>query len=411
MKRLSKCLGIMVLAVTMTCGLYPNGLNLNGNGSKAIAMGGAFVGLADDYSAIFWNPAGLTQMKETQLAFFGTDVIPKGTYQLQLPQVTIDAKTANKMYPSGGIGFFKPLSSDIVVGVYAHVPSGLGAKWNGADLAALTQGAAFQWESFFGVFAFSPAIAIKLNEQFSLGAVLNIDYGMLKLKRPGLGQYDEDLKGLAVGATFGMLFKPSDQISFGVSFKTPVKATLSGDATMSGAGLVGLPTTDDAERKATLPMWLGAGLCVRPTEELTITADVQYTNWKKVKNIPVAYTNAGWKQFFEADADLQLRWKDAVQLRFGLEYWVSSAFALRGGFYTDPIVSPIDTHSILLPEHAYNWVTFGFGYKAGNISLDVAVEYGMGKDVTVSFAEAGDGMPGTYGVKIFVPNIALTIRL
>ena len=46
--------------------LSANGLNLNGVGSKAIAMGGAFIGQADDFSAIFWNPAGLTQMQGPQ---------------------------------------------------------------------------------------------------------------------------------------------------------------------------------------------------------------------------------------------------------------------------------------------------------------------------------------------------------
>jgi long-chain fatty acid transport protein len=394
----------------MSLGLYSNGVNLNGNGSKAIAMGGAFIGLADDYSAVFWNPAGLTQMKEANLAFFATNVIPKASYQLAA--LGIDAKSASKMYPTPGIGFFKPLSPNVVVGIYGYAPSGLGAKWNGPDLKVLSGGTAFQWESMLGVFALSPAIAFKLNEQFSFGVTLNLDYGMLKLKMPALGQYKENLNGIAFGATFGLLFKPNDAFSFGVSFKTPMKATLSGDAEMSGASLYGLPTKDDAERKVTWPMWFGAGLCIRPAEKLTITVDAQYTNWKKLKNIPITYTNVGWKQAFEAGSDMILNWKNAVQWRFGLEYWVSKCFALRGGFYTDPIVSPIDTHNILLPELGYNWITFGFGYKAGNISLDFAVEYGKAKDVTVSFAQAGNtGMPGVFGAKIWAPNLALTIRL
>ncbi|HLP59337.1 MAG TPA: outer membrane protein transport protein [Candidatus Deferrimicrobium sp.] len=410
MKRLSKCLGILVLTVTMTIGLYANGINLNGNGSKAIAMGGAFVGLADDYSAVFWNPAGLTQMKEANLAFFATNVIPKATYQL--PAAGIDAKSANKMYPSPGIGFFKPLSPNIVVGIYGYAPSGVGAKWDGADLLPLTGGTTYKWESMLGVFALSPAIAVKLNEQFSFGLALNLNYGMMKLKMPALGQYEEDLKGLAFGATFGLLFKANDAISLGLCFKTPMKGTLSGDAKMGGASLYGLPTQDDAERKVKFPMWLGAGLCVKPTANWTITVDAQYTNWEKLVNIPISYTNAGWKQAFEEGGDMPLKWKNALQWRFGTQYELSEAFALRAGFYTDPVVSPLDTHNILLPELGYNWITFGFGYKKGSISLDLAVEYGMGKDVTVSFAQAGDtGMPGTFGAKILVPNLALTIRL
>ena len=54
---------IFFLMLTMTAFLsapaLPNGLNLNSIGTKALAMGGAFVGLADDFSAIYWNPAGI----------------------------------------------------------------------------------------------------------------------------------------------------------------------------------------------------------------------------------------------------------------------------------------------------------------------------------------------------------------
>jgi long-subunit fatty acid transport protein len=39
-----------------------------GIGIRAQSMGNAYVGLANDYSAIFWNPAGLTQLKTSEIA-------------------------------------------------------------------------------------------------------------------------------------------------------------------------------------------------------------------------------------------------------------------------------------------------------------------------------------------------------
>ena len=38
-----------------------------GVGTRAMAMGGAYVGVADDYSAIYWNPAGLAQLRRGEL--------------------------------------------------------------------------------------------------------------------------------------------------------------------------------------------------------------------------------------------------------------------------------------------------------------------------------------------------------
>ncbi|MBN1541048.1 hypothetical protein JW992_02805, partial [candidate division KSB1 bacterium] len=37
-----------------------------GVGARAMGMGGAFVGIADDYSAIYWNPAGLGQIRRME---------------------------------------------------------------------------------------------------------------------------------------------------------------------------------------------------------------------------------------------------------------------------------------------------------------------------------------------------------
>lgn len=42
--------------------------NESGMGIKAHAMGNAFLGVADDYSALYWNPAGLTQLDRSQIS-------------------------------------------------------------------------------------------------------------------------------------------------------------------------------------------------------------------------------------------------------------------------------------------------------------------------------------------------------
>lgn len=414
MKRFFKLSVILGLMVGLCSGLYPNGFNLNSNGTKALTMGGAFIGLADDYSAVFWNPAGLTQMKQTTLAFFGTDIIPSASYQFAYPGLfSIDTKAESKHYFSGSAGFFKPLSEKVVVGIYGYIPTGLGVTWKGNELAALTEGTGYEWDTYVGIITVSPVIAFKLSEKFSLGAAFNISYGFAQLSRPGLGQYSEDTNDVAFGATIGMLVKPSEKFSFGLTFRTPLKVNLSGEATMTGAPLLGLPATDDALREITFPMWLGAGIAIKPTDKLTITADAQYTNWKVMDTIPMEFTNPGWKLFFENGAALRLDWKDCVQIRFGLEYKTSEKFAIRAGYYYDPNPSPLKTRTILLPEMTFNFFTFGFGYHTEKVTIDFGFEYGMGKELEITMADLGvddPGMPGIHNLDIFVPNIAITFR-
>jgi long-chain fatty acid transport protein len=392
--------------------LSANGLNLNGIGSKAIAMGGAFIGQADDYSAIFWNPAGLTQMKSSSISLFATDLIPSGTYVF--PAYHIDAKTQAGMYPSGAIGYFKPINEKLLIGIAAYVPAGTGAKWNGEDLKVLTKNVAYKWESFVAVITVSPAIAYKFSDMFSMGATLNLDYGLMKIKRGSLGQYSEDLSGFALGATFGAMFKPIDRLSIGLTLRTPVKAKFSGEAEMAGAAAIGQSTTSDAEREATLPLWLGLGLSFKATDKLTINADAQYSNWKKIAAIGITYDDAAWQalkahpQLGAAfNNDFVLNWADKIQYRFGLEYALCSKLALRAGYYHDPSPSPVETLNILLPEITYNAITLGFGYKTDKLNLDFCLETLMGKDAE---SPMSGKMPGTHGMSILVPNIALTYR-
>lgn len=408
-------IGMLVFLLSSSL-LLANGLNLNSNGPKAISMGGAFIGLADDFSATFWNPAGLTQMDRTTIAFSLMDLIPSASYKMDM--LGIDAQTENKHYLSGSIGFYKPLPNNkIVVGIYGYVPSGVGAKWNPQDLAALSQSVPYKWESMLAVVTIAPSIGIKLSDRFSLGASININYGMLTMKRLAVGQYEEDMTGLAVGFTFGGLYKVNEKFSIGASLKTPFRVKLNGDTTMAGAALYGLPVESAAERECTWPLWAGIGMAYRFSDKITVTADIQYTNWGEMTDIPINYENTTWAVLFNNLNRFELQWQDALQLRFGFEYKASESLALRCGYYHDPTPLPLrdadNTHNILLPQSTYNWATLGFAYTKGNIKLEAAFEYGFGTDVTVGITQAMEhaGLPGTHGIDIIAASVGMTIGL
>ena len=91
-----------------------NGSDLGmGVGARAIGMGGAFVAIAGDPSATFWNPAGLTALKGSQL-FLSTDlpdnfsacsVISKPSFwQLERWNVAIGLSFINRLRIKGDSG-------------------------------------------------------------------------------------------------------------------------------------------------------------------------------------------------------------------------------------------------------------------------------------------------------------------
>ena len=120
-----------------------------------------------------------------------------------------------------------------------------------------------------------------------MGATFNFNYGMMDIKRPGIGQYEESLTGIGFGATLGLQFTPSDTLAFGLSYKLPVNVTLKGDAKMASANLLNVSVNTEITRKTTLPMWLGAGISFKPMDKLRLALDVNWTNWKKLTEIPV----------------------------------------------------------------------------------------------------------------------------
>ncbi|MFH1844447.1 MAG: PorV/PorQ family protein [bacterium] len=56
-----------VVTTPVQAAKYAGAFMENGGGARALALGGAFVALADDPSTTFWNPAGLATAQERQL--------------------------------------------------------------------------------------------------------------------------------------------------------------------------------------------------------------------------------------------------------------------------------------------------------------------------------------------------------
>jgi len=88
---------IMVISVlTLADGIGAFSAFKNGLGARALAMGGAFVAVADDATAVKWNPAGLAQVNDTRLSGLSTDLFGLG--------ITHQFVGATTMFADLGIG-------------------------------------------------------------------------------------------------------------------------------------------------------------------------------------------------------------------------------------------------------------------------------------------------------------------
>jgi len=436
MKKTRAFFGAVALLVFLSPLAMANGLNLNSLGTRALSMGGAFVGLADDFSAIFWNPAGIAQFKNKYFGFYATDVIPSSTYRMDaiVPNVgsvnMVDAQSETKHYLSGLGAYYHPISENLVAGFGIYVPAGLGSSWDGSDFQNISMNKSYEWMSKVGTITFSPTLAYRVNDMIMIGAALNFNYGMFDIAMHAgkaqvsqtmildMGQYEESLTGWGLGATFGVLFKPSDMLSVGATVRTPSTIKFSGKASISNLGLLGLNSSSDLDREVTSPMWLAGGIAFKPMEQLTLTADAQYTNWAKIEEVQGNYKDPFWKLLMNQSGKdtMEMFWKNAVQFRFGGEYRVNETLALRAGYYHDPAPAPDRTMNVLIPSYTFNVLTLGLGYRIGGLQLDAGFEYLNGAKREVEFLRTqtdpdwASAMPGVYNMKIIVPNVSISYR-
>ncbi|RMH64391.1 MAG: hypothetical protein D6677_04865 [Calditrichaeota bacterium] len=407
----------------LSASLWANGLSLNSIGPRALGMGGAVIGLANDYSTIYWNPAGLRNLNGVFVGGYFSGVMPTGSYKLDLSALgagTIDTETKSNLYPSPGLmaHWVCLLTDKLTIGLGAYVPAGLGAEWNGDDLVALSGGQSFNWMSKIGVVNFSPAVAYQVADNFSLGLALNVYYALFDMERPAevaantFVQYKESSTGLGYGVTLGAHFKVNDMIRLGASFRTKTDVSMSGEAENPAFAAYNAPKSD-FNRDVSWPLWVGAGVAVKPIDKLTVTFDVQYSQWSESeKEFDTEYKNSVWDQNIPAeDKKFTLLWKDATQYRVGVEYQATDMLALRAGYYTDPAPGPDETYNILFPSVDYQSVTYGLSFKMDKLVIDAGGEYLMGSERTIEYGAYADAMPGTHNMNIFAFSIGLGYQI
>jgi len=393
--------------------LFGNGFNLNSIGSRAASMGGAYIGLADDYSAVFWNPAGLTQLKGRTLSFYITDAIPSCTWDWDREDPyypDIHAKTETRHYLSGLFAYYKPIKRHLTAGIAVYVPSDIGTKWNGYELKNISlDGIYAEWSSRLKVIAISPVLAYRIDRTLAIGAGLNFYYGTLNLKQVVLyNQYSESSSGYGLGFTAGILFTPPDEIlSIGLTFKSGYKIRFKGEAESSF--LPGDPESNFS-REIPWPMSVGWGVAAKPVDGLTITTDFQWTNWSVMEVITPNYENADWQEeynIYRREFDIELLWDHTLQVRLGCEYQLKERIALRGGYYYDDSPNSGIRLNFLLPSLPHHGITMGIGWRAGSIQYDFGLEYLMGIKQKL---DSPNLYPGVHGGNTLSSNFSITYR-
>ena len=352
------------------------------HGAAAMAMGGAFVALANNPSAIFHNPAGIAFLEGTQISF-GTTLIRPNT-SLELTNLATTVKAVSQWFYPSNFYISHKMNDRVAVGFGFFNPYGLGTKWP-EDYALRFLATEDDMKTFF----FNPVVAVKLDENFSVSVGVTYVYGTLGFNRVNLidltaygGSVYEapiELKGTgdAFGLNAGALYR-GENFSLGFNWRGGFDLNLEGDLAVDNSNIPAVfqpfvPTEADVATTMSIPHVLGFGVAFNLTESLIFTADLHYILWSCFEEFAL---EVDYPDPVPDDTEtFEENWKDSYVIRGGFQYMVNEKFALRAGFLYDKTPQPVETMDPILPD-ANRWaITGGFGYKSGNFVIDIAYQY------------------------------------
>jgi long-chain fatty acid transport protein len=183
---------------------------------EAIARGNAFAATADDPAAIYYNPAGITQLEGENLST-GLYLISAGD-KFESSTTGGTASTHSELQPVPQMYFTdSPRDSRFSYGVGVYVPYGLSLDWGPTP--------PFRDEAIKGNLLYTtinPVAAWRINDQLSIGFGPTINYSKVGFTQ-GIGLAPDTFRFSGDDADYsftgGVLWKPFEMLAFGVNYR------------------------------------------------------------------------------------------------------------------------------------------------------------------------------------------------
>jgi long-chain fatty acid transport protein len=424
-----------ILIVMVTAGSFGAGFQIPEQGGASMGMGMTGIGKADDLSAVYHNPAGLTQLKGNHVYFGLAGIAPKATYT----RTDFDGEdTKDDLIPIPLLAFstdFGGRFEHLVAAFAVNAPFGLRDEYDklGAQryitthisLATVYTGPYAAWQitpkvSIGGGVQYVYATA-ELGQKINYGGALYLQALQLApaLADPRMNE-NPDLDGIlevedatdsGFAGNIGILVMPTDNLQLGLSWRSGIDLDIEGDATLTVPDMVtllsgGLMQSYETAGKVTisLPQTIGAGISYQPREDLTIASDINWINWSVYEDIDFDFEN---NTLFLPDAANPRDWEDALAFRIGAEYLLANRYALRAGYIHDQTPIPDKTHGPELPTSNRNTITIGFGYQWNHVAVDLAYAHMFIDDRTVEESLRNPEPVGTYECSANIFGISL----
>jgi len=374
-----KSLLTIFVLLLFTAFAFGSGFSIYEQGAKAMGMCGAFAAQANDVTAVFYNPAGLTQLSGVNVNLGTTLIFPAASFTgpTDIDPLLYSEPEEQVFYPSTFYASYQ-INEDFTAGFGFFTPFGLGTNW-GEDWV----GKHLATESEVQTFFLNPVIAYRVMDGLSVAAGFEFVIANITLNRQAYftprdmwGAVELGGDATAIGYNFGLLYNPTEQLGLGITYRSNVELEIDGEAKFDyptsanpiiNAEIAALFPDSKGDATIKLPTFLSVGVAYDIMEELTIEADWLQIGWSSYDKLAVDFiTETAAVQDIESEKN----WDDVYSIRLGAEYRLDEALAFRAGYMQDNSPIPDETLDPMLPGGDRDLFSFGVGYKMDNFTID-----------------------------------------
>ncbi len=372
-----------LLLFTLSAPALGAGLELREQGAVAISMADAVTARCQDASTVYYNPAGMGFLDGLSLTLGVTLAIPTWTWQDPDGNFP-DQTNTNAVEAVPHVYAAWAINDMFAVGLSFNVPMGLRIEWPES-----WPGAHIGTESAMAMYLINPSFSVRPLDNLSVAVGLQLIPATVEITRRlgfvtegGLiapGDISLGGAGFGVGGNFGIMYRPTDWLYLGFTYRSRVAIAFEGDAHFELPDSVTDRSVfhDQAIRAdVTLPDMMVFGIGFAFAERFYLEFDLDVSLWSSISNLTIRFPD-------DASGELtqpQPRdWKDVLTPRLGFEWQALDEprhglwLRLGGGY--DMVASPAHTLDPLLPDSEHVYVTAGLGYRYVPWRIQVDVGY------------------------------------
>jgi len=390
---------------------------------NASGLGNAYAGtaaVAEDASTIFFNPAGMTELKSREFSV-GVDFVRPSfefsdsgstflTQPFPVAASGADADDAGDwaVVPNAYLSW--ALTDRLYVGVGIGAPFGLVTEYNDDWI-----GRAHALKFDIKTININPSIAFKVNDMVSVGFGLNWQRMEAEYLRAatvltppfaaaGLStttvklDADDD----SWGWNAGVLVKVSPTTKLGLSYRSTIEHKLEGSLSADGTAAAAIPTTD-ASAKVKLPDTVIFSVAQQLSDRWEMLSDVSWTGWSSIQSVDI-YSAATPGTPVQS---LETKFRDTWRIALGANYVLDDNWKLRFGVAYDQ--TPVRSQSerlVSLPDANRTWLSVGAQWKQKDVGrVDLGLAYLIIDKTRINNDQQSDGrglVRGEYDSSVLI---------